>query len=281
MNTSVVGKTANQYYGAYDRFLKWKNSKSSKRTPDLHYFAAVAYLVHIFDLGQSESSALQFLGGFNLMRLLHGLPRLPVDGTTKGLFAQILAAFRKRHRIAQIPLPKVVVMRQLLLGFKQLPFIHVLFLFAYWLAVSLALRSDEVFLLDPKYVSMTKDEVYIVWPDLLLGNGIKSGKIRLVLPYAVPLLKFFMQFPVNPFLSFVKARVNIFLRGMMNCTMQSARHCGAHFALHYTKDLPTVQKVLGHANLLCARYYIDFWKPEVGYEEITALVITALKTGPQ
>ena len=65
--------------------------------------------------------------------------------------------------IGQIPLPKVVVLRRLLLGFKQLPFsfIHVLFLFAYWLAVSLALRSDEIFLLDPKYVSMTKDEIYI------------------------------------------------------------------------------------------------------------------------
>lgn len=79
-----------------------------------------------------------------------------------------------------------------------------------------------------------------MWPDILLGNGIKSGKIRLILPHAVPLLKIFMQFPVNPFLSFTKSRVNTFLNRLMNCIMQSARHCGAHFALHYTKDLPTV-----------------------------------------
>lgn len=157
INTSVGGKTACGYYGAYDRYLKWRETRPTLVTmPVLHHFTAVAYLVHIFDLHQSESSALQFLGGFNLMRLLHGLTRLSVDSSARGIFTQIMAAFRKRHKIAQIPLPKMLVMRSLLLGFKQLPLVNVLYLFAYWLAVSLALRSGEVFLLDRKYVSVSR-----------------------------------------------------------------------------------------------------------------------------
>ena len=222
---------------------------------------------------KSTSTALMFINGFNLERIAHGYTRLS-QSDSKSIFQQIFKAFAKKQRISEIPLPDLTHLQQYISTNKSKLFS--LYFYCFWLTVSLALRTDEIFLLDKSFIKPYKNTYAITWPAHLMTNGIKAGRIRVVAPYAHPVLSIFVSFPYNPFLSINKARLNQFLTSSIGCTMQAARHCGAHYALTSTNSIDTVSSVLGHASILSAKYYIDFWVPSVSYKAISDLIIKNL-----
>jgi hypothetical protein len=205
-----------------------------------------------------------------------GMPRLSHLPQYRSVLDQINKAFKKKHTLTTIPLPSMSTLYRMLQG--DLPTYDLVCLWAFWTCVCLALRAKELMLLSPKYMQRAPDGGYtITWPSALMKNGIKAGRVRHVHRSLAKMADVFCACKKNPFIPlYNNDRLNKFLTQKLGITMRSARHCGAYLVLEETKTVASVANALGHANMICAAYYLDPWVTSVHHDVVTQKIVKLL-----
>ena len=196
------------------------------------------------------------------------------------ILSQMLAAFRKKNKLASISLPNLNTLYQILTS--QVVILEILVaLWAYWTGLILCLRSKEIFLIKREFfhVSAAFPGCYeLRWPKEMIGNGVKAGPVRVIHPFQLPMMDLFCKFAINPFVFLARGdKLNKLLDRLLGVTGRSMRHCGAYLVLNDQKALSGVANALGHSSLLCAAYYLDPWYPLVDHSTISNALIIKLK----
>ena len=249
---SIAPKSAVDYEGSFARFERWAielNLLCILLSP----VVGVQYTVHLYIKKYSASTYLQWSASFNLQRLSFGLPRL---SNTKyaSIFNQLGKCFKKRDRVSTIPLPDFSILPTLL---ESCSFVDFTCIFIFVLAISLCLRAGEVWLFDCSFLNASLS--LLTWPAKLMQNGVKHGRVRRVYKFASPFIDIINKLGANPAKRVPRAFLQRFLQKYFKCSLNSARHVGAHYVLKDSNDVVCLKECFGgHATFLTSSFYIDF-----------------------
>ena len=153
----------------------------------------------------------------NLQRLAFGFPRLSAT-PYRSIMEQLGKCFKKRDRVAAIKLPDLPKMLSMI---PSCDFTSFICLFLFWLAMALCLRTGELWLFDVKYLNAAR--TLLPWPNSLMQNGVRKGRLRRVYPTALPLLNVLSYLGTNPARRIPRNFLQKFLNKHLDCSLNSAR----------------------------------------------------------
>ena len=256
-NKALAPASLSCYKTSFNTYVKYYYTvlgQSSLCKPLLHVFCCIAYLVHMWRTNKGVHSCNMFLAAFNHQRALKHMPTVSRDPAV----LKLRDAFKKRARKFQSKFPGPEVWSKCLQSVQGYTGCQLIYVFGFLLAAFLGLRSGELFLLERSFI--VKGNIH--WPQSLMQSGVKAGQVRMIQPFALPLVECFCKFKTSPFHVLDRTQMNLFLNKEFHCALNVARHICANLTLDSTHSMVQVALTLGHQSGLSSQFYVDAHFPK-------------------